>query len=212
MSEHLSHPTPEHKAEQQRIYYISEKGQLWSPMVEVGTITNTNGEVTKYILGDLTDLEKTREVPADWFDAYKDELEVKDGESWAATADKPTLETGVMPEADGVTPEQAEHAEVPQEVREDIGRGALEAAGVSAPVERASGSQEKALVDQLAQLREGLSDNDQIALHKYATALYGYEETAARQRMSLELQADKQRLLSARRIYKELSDIRESNR
>lgn len=70
-------------------YFISRDGKLWTPMQIMGTVTDFEGKVKKYILGDDRGNE-TVEVPAEWFEANMDALRAVPG--FEADGSKPTLE------------------------------------------------------------------------------------------------------------------------
>lgn len=167
MSEHAAPSQPEQKAEKPAVYYISKEGSIWSPMYEVGSVSDTQGNVKRYILGDTQDLSKTTEVPADWFDAYKDELHVKEGEPWGVVG-KPTLETQVVsPEA------SAEHNEVLSVgAIEELGHNALGASGIEAPA--AEPTEMDKLLDRAPVLRHFESQLKQIASMRARERSEGY--------------------------------------
>jgi hypothetical protein len=151
----------EHEAETapQDVYYISETGSLWRPMIVVVQIRDLEGRITKYMLGDPKDPAKTIEVSAAWFDQNKDDLRIPEDRNWSA-AGKPTLETPVSSE----TPQQHELPD------EQIKLATVAIGSAEAPQED-SKAEVVRLESQLRDIYESLSDSDKRAVWQYAASV-----------------------------------------
>jgi hypothetical protein len=159
--------TPEHEAETapQDVYYISETGSLWRPMIVVGQMLDLEGKVTKYMLGDPQDNHtKTIEVSAAWFDQNKDKLRIPEDRNWSV-AGKPTLETPVSSEA-------PERRELPEE---QIKLATVAIGSTEAPREDMS-AEIAQLESSLRQIFETLSEPDKKAVWQYASAVSDQEK------------------------------------
>lgn len=171
-NEDFPQSNPEHTSETtQDVYYISETGSLWSPMIVVGHVRNPEGHITKYMLGDPQNPAKTIEVPAGWFEQHKDELRIPEDREWSVVG-KPTLETPVSDESE--LPQQHQ----PLEEQRKLATVAI--GSVEAPQED-SKAEVVRLESELRQIYEGLSDSDKKAVWQYAASVSD-EERALKSR------------------------------
>jgi hypothetical protein len=170
-NENSPQSSPEHTSEtSQDVYYISETGSLWSPMIVVGHLRDFEGRIEKYMLGDPKDPTKTLEVPADWFDQHKDELRIPEDRDWSVVG-KPTLETSVSDESELPQPEPRE---------EQIKLATVAIGSAEAPQEDPKAEVAR-LESELRQIYESLSESDKKAVWLYAASVSD-EERARKSR------------------------------